>query len=749
MNLDERPASDTQALLARVAQLQARVAELEQAALAQVEQPPPAAVIQAGPPPDTLPIATPEGLGRAVLLCSNDGFWHWDLLHGNFTTVRPSPMLGYTEQQDPRRDPIEVLHPDDREAVRRRMAIALRPGGVDFHEGVFRLQHQQGHYVPVLMRARIVRDATGKAVNVFGTNVDIALQLAQERALKAALAETDRQQRLLRATVDSIGQGLLVLDAEGRVTLFNARFCDLLQIDSDLLASRPSLDDLGDAQKQRGDFGKDDQLLPLKAQMHAVKGIDHRVPVHYTRKTLDGRFIEVQSYPSADGNYIRTYTDITALRLALETAEAATQAKSRFLASMSHELRTPLTAVLGLNQLLMASTLDAAQRELAGRVEEAGAFLLSLVNDILDFSKAESGHQVAKPSDIVLRSLLQEVHDLLNGLAQDKQLDFQVGIDPALPEQVVADPLRLKQVLVNLGSNAIKFTRQGHVRVQVSARPGLDGSLLMRFDVEDTGIGIAANDLARVFDRFSQVDDSADRRVSGTGLGLAISRQWVSLMGGELLVSSTPGVGSCFWFEVPVSGVTRDQGGSDALPATDSLPSSAARPTAAERQAPTWAEPVRGPGQVPGPAEGALPSGGASAVAPRPKRLQGLRVLAVDDNATNRMLVELFMAREGCSVDLCDSGPAALERLRLTPAAWDVVLMDMQMPLMDGLDTTRRIRSALGLQRLPVFGMTANVLESDRQACLDAGMNGHMPKPFDVNTMVATLSPWVKHGTVA
>ena len=459
---------------------------------------------------------------------------------------------------------------------------------------------------------------------------------------------------------------------------------------------------------RRGDFGEGATLLPLKDQMDAVRGIDHRVPVHYTRKTLDGRFIEVQSYFSADGAYIRTYTDITALRRALESAEAAAQAKARFLASMSHELRTPLTAVLGLNQLLMTTPLDDAQRELARRVDEAGEFLLALVNDILDFSKAQSGHQIAKPSDIVLRDLLKEVHNLLAGQAQAKQLDFQMAIDSALPVQVVADPLRLKQVLVNLGSNATKFTAKGYVRLTANLRSGVDGGLRMRFDVEDTGIGIAASDLDRVFERFSQVEDSAARTASGTGLGLAISRQWVSLMGGDLQVLSTPGVGSCFWFELPVNGTNHDQVGSDALPAADTLPS-----------------PVAVPPQ------------------PRSRRLEGLRLLAVDDNATNRMLVELFLTREGCSVDLCDSGQAALERLRLTPAAWDVVLMDMQMPLMDGLTATRQIRSVLGLQRLPVFGMTANVLESDRQACLDAGMNGHVPKPFDVNTMVATLSPWV------
>ena len=707
MNLDELQGPDTQALLAQVAQLQARVAELEQAALERGGQPQQLPVAQVDTPRASLPIATAEGLGRAVLLCSNDGFWHWDLLRGSFATVRPSPMLGYTEPQDPRRDPIEVLHPDDQASVRHMMAVALRPGGADFHEGVYRLLHQKGHYVQVLVRARSVRDAAGKAVDVFGTNVDIALQAAQEQALQAALAETERQQRLLRATVDSIGQGLLVLDAEGRATLFNARFCDLLQIDSDFLAGRPTLDDLGDVQRRRGDFGEDDQLLPLKVQMHAIKGIDHRVPVHYTRKTLDGRFIEVQSYPSADGNYIRTYTDITALRQALESAESAAQAKARFLASMSHELRTPLTAVLGLNQLLMTSPLDDTQRELARRVDEAGEFLLALVNDILDFSKAQSGHQIAKPGDIVLRDLLREVHSLLEGQAQAKQLDFQMALDPALPGQVVVDPLRLKQVLVNLGSNAIKFTAKGQIRLTANLRSEADGGLRMRFDVEDTGIGIAASDLDRVFERFSQVEDSAARTAAGTGLGLAISRQWVSLMGGDLQVRSTPGVGSCFWFELSLNGTSRDQGGSDVLPAADTPPS-------------------------------------AVAVPPRPRRLEGLRLLAVDDNATNRMLVELFLTREGCSVDLCDSGQAALERLGLTPAAWDVVLMDMQMPLMDGLAATRQIRSVLGLHRLPVFGMTANVLESDRQACLDAGMNGHVPKPFDVNTMVTTLSPWLK-----
>ena len=730
MSVEESQGIDTKGLLAQVMQLRARVSELEQGLSGALAQREPPAVVPANTPGKTLTTNTYEALGRAVQLCSNDGFWHWDLRRGIVSAVRPSPMLGFTEQLDPHRNPVAALHPEDQADVLKRMAPALVPGGNDFNEGVYRLQHRLGHYIPVLVRARILRDADGKAVEVFGTNVDISVQIAQEQALKAALAQTEQQQQLLRLTVDSIGQGLLVCDAESRVILFNTRLCDLLNIDSDFLARRPRLRELVEFQLGRGDFGENAALLPPGPRAYALgqsTHIDPAVSVHYTRKTLDGRFIELQSYPSANGTCVRTFTDITALKQALDSAEAAARAKERFLASMSHELRTPLTAVLGLNQLLMASPLSADQHDLACRVGKAGDFLLSLVNDILDFSKSQAGHQVARPEEIDLHGLMGEVHSLLIGLAQAKQLDLQVALDPAVPRHVIVDPLRLKQVLVNLGSNAIKFTAKGHVRIQVDARLVVQGDLLLRFEVSDTGIGIAASDQIRVFEPFSQVEDSAARRAAGTGLGLSISRQWVSLLRGDLQLSSTPGVGSCFWFEIPAGG---------AAP----RPAEAGSPTAAEGAAATN-ETLARQDQRP-------ISGTVAGAASRPRRLQGLRLLAVDDNATNRMLVELFLTREGCSVDLCDSAHAALERLRLTPAAWDVVLMDMQMPLMDGLAATRQIRSVLSLQHLPVFGMTANILESDRQACLDAGMNGHVAKPFNVDSMVATLAPWVARGAV-
>jgi CheY-like chemotaxis protein/anti-sigma regulatory factor (Ser/Thr protein kinase) len=369
------------------------------------------------------------------------------------------------------------------------------------------------------------------------------------------------------------------------------------------------------------------------------------------------------------------------------------------MALLSHELRTPLTTILGMNALLLDSKLAADQQDYAQRVSSAGSLMLSVLNDVLDFSKAEAGKLRIDLERFQLAPLLREVAQLMFVEAQHKGLALELALDPALPQWLQGDPLRLKQVLLNLVGNAVKFTAQGRVRLSATLSQQQATRVWVQFEVTDTGIGIAPEHQAGIFNQFEQLGEMSRPGVGGSGLGLAICKTLLGLMGGWLSVNSTLGEGSQFWFGLPF----------------DRPEDQAAQPTAAKRTQ----------GRPP-PSE-------------RPQRLAGLRVLAVDDNANNRLLVRLMLKREGCQVTLCEDAPSALATLQQSPAGFDAVLMDVQMPGTDGLMATRAIRQTLGLSTLPIIGMTAGIFPEDQKACFDAGMNRYVGKPFNLEALVLAL----------
>ncbi len=413
--------------------------------------------------------------------------------------------------------------------------------------------------------------------------------------------------------------------------------------------------------------------------------------------------------PLAEGGAVRTYTDITSRKMA-ETAlaeakalaeaarahaEKVSQAKTEFLASMSHEIRTPLNGILGFTDLLLEeSDLPADKQRYIERIRSAGSALLTVVDDILDFSNVEAGRLELDEQPFSLVALIDNSVSIVRGLAEKKKLEVKVTLDPELPDWLKGDEARLRQVLLNFLNNAVKFTRTGYVALTVRADARTPTTRRLIFLVSDSGIGIPAGKQQRLFKRFSQVDGSIRREFGGTGLGLAISKHLVELMGGEIGVESEEGRGSTFWFSL-------------VLP---------------EVAAPEIAQPQKAPARVPGTRAG--------------------RLLLVEDIEANQEIARAVLEAVGHQVDVARDGYEAIRAVRSKD--YDLVLMDIQMPGMDGITATRRIRELPGPARnVPIIAMTANVLPEQVAEFRRAGMNDHIGKPFDRQALYGLIERWL------
>jgi signal transduction histidine kinase len=385
---------------------------------------------------------------------------------------------------------------------------------------------------------------------------------------------------------------------------------------------------------------------------------------------------------------------------AKDQAEAANRSKSAFLATMSHEIRTPINAVLGLAHLLEHSALDEEQRNFITKISLAGQSLLSIINDVLDFSRVEAGRLELDHTAFQLTGVLDALSTIMSVDAGAKNIELVIAADDDVPPKLVGDMHRLQQILINLVGNAIKFTDAGVVALRVALTARDEERVTLRFSVQDTGVGIAADKLTMLFDAFAQADSSTTRCYGGSGLGLAISKRLVELMGGTIGVDSTPGQGSTFWFTLTLA-------------------------VAPPQTATANGTPLDGPI--------------AASQRPAGHGLEGVRILVVEDNAVNQIIAKGMLERHGARVAVVGDGRQAVELIEANRDDFDLVLMDVQMPVMDGYEATRRIRDDLGLVGLPIIALTAGVFQTERDKALAAGMVDFIGKPFTIAEMLRVI----------
>jgi PAS domain S-box-containing protein len=547
----------------------------------------------------------------------------------------------------------------------------------------------EGESAPLrLRRARSSGDELDQLVEALnGMRERLARQAAELRNADARMA----------AILDSMPDLAWMKDAQGRFTAVNRAFAAAQGFaDPREMLGKTDLDVHPPALAQG--YRRDD------AELMASRGT-RRIEEQHVRADGSTGVIETikTALIDADGRVAGTAgiaRDITerrqaeADREARRAAEIASEAKSAFLAHMSHEIRTPMNAILGMSYLLLQSALQARQRDQVQKIYNAATSLLGVINDILDFSKIEAGRLDLEAIPFDLRQVVEGVADIVDLTAQAKGLALHIELPAQLPAAVVGDPSRLRQVLLNLGQNAVKFTEQGSVTFRVQLLRQEAAAVRLRFEVQDTGIGMPDEVQRQLFQPFTQGDASISRRYGGTGLGLTISHRLVHMMGGDIDVHSTLGQGSCFGFELR-------------LPV---------QPQAA--------------------------AGPRPAAAADPSVLRGVRLLLVEDNDINREIAESLLQDVGVEVKVACNGQEALEILERE--RFDGVLMDCQMPVLDGYEATRRLRRQPQGQGLPVIAMTANALSGDRDKALAAGMDDHIVKPIDVDQMYATLARWVR-----
>lgn len=630
---------------------------------------------------------------------TGQGVWEWDVRNGKvYFSPQWKAQLGFADDELPNTFAVwqERLHPDDAPTVLGRVQRAL--DDADFHyEAEFRLLHKDGTWRWILAYARVQRDAHGVACVMSGSHMDIT---RRKQAETQSITDRDFVERVL----DSIPNLVFVKDSAGHFVLVNQAVASLFGAPKAQLVQRNNKD----VHDNADDLALYDSIeAAVRREGKTVVAEETFAPPGKEARHFITTKMPLVS-PSGEVWVLGVSVDVTEakrveaeLRSAKEAAEAATRAKSWFVATVSHEIRTPLAGVLGTAELLLSTKLNDEQRELAELAFQSASSLSELVSDVLDFSRVEDGALQIEPTDMDLHALVREVLDQQRSVASGRNLQLSAELDPALPGLLRGDPLRIRQVIINLVANALKFTETGSVQVTTRVIGATRRSAKVRIEVTDTGVGIPAESIPKLFQAFVQVDGSTKRRFEGSGLGLAICKRLVELMGGQIGVYSTLGAGSTFWL---VLDLDRGESGSVRMPTSRS-----AAMAEAKRPSPAVAGPHVG------------------------------RVLIVEDNAFNAVLLSRLLDKLGYAATVADNGRGAV--IAAFEARYDAILMDIHMPGMDGFETTRAIRAREEPgQRVPIIAVTANAQLEAREEARDSGMDGFVTKPVDTKRLAILLA---------
>jgi PAS domain S-box-containing protein len=630
-------------------------------------------------------LAERSELLEIALRASSDGLWDWNVeANTNHLSPRWKALLGYAEHE--MNDNVSLwqapIHPEDRDAVARQVEAHL--DGRAAFDMEYRMQTKTGEWRWFHVRGEAVRDGDGRPKRMAGFTQDI-----HER--KAQALEIEKMRAMLNDVIEAINGGIARFDAEERLIFCNRRFGELYGFPPELLrpgtSGRALVENFFDRNFPDAPPAVRETFVENRVKMQR----ELRMPME---RQVGDRWYLVGDTHGPDGDTVSLHTDITDIKktqheltLAIEKAEAASVAKSQFLANMSHELRTPLNGVIGMLQMLQSPDINPPYDDYVRVALRSGRSLLELINDVLDFSRIQSDALSLEVVDFGLQELANDALAPIVSAAQQKGLEVGLSIAPELPAALQGDPLRLRQVLVNLLGNALKFTAQGSLQLKIERSAT---AAHVRYAVSDTGIGIAREQLSSIFERFSQGDASTTRRFGGAGLGLAISQELVQRMGGRLEIKSVPNEGTTIWFELPL-------------------------------------------------VVGALPDAAATSEL-LGRRFTG-KVLVVDDVETNRSVAHAMLQRLGLAVEVADTALSAIDRA--ASGAFDLIFMDCQMPEVDGYEATRRLLEQLGERCPPVVAMTAHVEPAQRDEARAAGMRDYLAKPLSMEALAAVLARWL------
>jgi PAS domain S-box-containing protein len=645
------------------------------------------------------------------------GDWEYDLATQKSTwSAQIFEIFGRDPKRGPPRNFAEhavSYDADSRPVLEEKIARAIESGETQHYDVV--VVRPDGGRVPVHATAVPRSDRDGGVVGLYGTIQNVS----ERKRAELLVRESEHRYRFL---ADTLPQIIWTATPDGNLDYYNQRWYDYT----------------GMTFEQAKGWGWERVLHPddlgacadrwIRAyETGCAYEVEYRI-----RRTSDGayRWHLARAFPrrNSEGQIIQwvgTCTDIddqkraaedlqqahatlevrvsertAELAVAKENAESANRAKSEFLANMSHEIRTPLNAIIGLGYLLEQTPLGEDQRQFLAKIQFAGRSLLGVVNNVLDLSKIEANAFSLDVENFDLPGLLRDASQMLSPQAGAKGIELSLRPAPDLPRVVAGDVTRLRQVLTNLLNNAIKFTEAGRVVLAVSCSQRGSESIRLRVEVEDTGIGIEPAALGRLFAPFTQADASTTRRFGGTGLGLSIARHLVELMGGEIGVNSRVAEGSTFWFEIPLRLAQHD----DAARSEPGTRDRSSHPT--------------------------------DAGSPHTQWLAGVRMLVVDDSDVNLEVARHILEKQGATVITRSDGEAAVDYVRTQHRQLDLVLMDVQMPVLDGHEAARRIRGELNLKTLPIIALTAGALAGERQRALEAGMSDFVSKPFDPQTLI-------------